>query len=319
MAPFFEYEFVFPISHAADPLQEDFPMEITASLVKELRERTGAGMMECKKALQEANGDIELAIDNMRKSGAVKAAKKAGRIAAEGVIVGRVAGGEAVLVEVNCETDFVAKDVNFVAFANAVADAALSSKAADVAALNDVKLPEGESVETTRANLVAKIGENMTVRRLGRMTGDKLAFYSHGGRIGVVVALSGGDEELAKQIAMHIAAAKPLVVSPEQMPAAEVAKEREIAAAQAAESGKPANIVEKMVEGRVNKFLSENSLIGQPFVMDTNTTVGNLLKSKGAVAAGFFRWEVGEGIEKAEDNFAAEVEAMKAAAIGNKA
>jgi len=319
MAPFFEYEFVFPISLAADPLQEDFPMEITASLVKELRERTGAGMMECKKALQEANGDIELAIDNMRKSGAVKAAKKAGRIAAEGVIVGRVAGGEAVLVEVNCETDFVAKDVNFVAFANAVADAALSSKAADVAVLNDVKLPEGESVETTRANLVAKIGENMTVRRLGRMTGDKLAFYSHGGRIGVVVALSGGDEELAKQIAMHIAAAKPLVVSPEQMPAAEVAKEREIAAAQAAESGKPANIVEKMVEGRVNKFLSENSLIGQPFVMDTNTTVGNLLKSKGAVAAGFFRWEVGEGIEKAEDNFAAEVEAMKAAAIGTKA
>ncbi|MFZ5842285.1 MAG: translation elongation factor Ts [Pseudomonadota bacterium] len=294
-------------------------MEITASLVKELRERTGAGMMECKKALQEANGDIELAIDNMRKSGAVKAAKKAGRIAAEGVIVGRVAGGEAVLVEVNCETDFVAKDVNFVAFANAVADAALSSKAADVATLNEVKLPEGESVETTRANLVAKIGENMTVRRLGRMTGDKLAFYSHGGRIGVVVALSGGDEELAKQIAMHIAAAKPLVVSPEQMPAAEVAKEREIAAAQAAESGKPANIVEKMVEGRVNKFLSENSLIGQAFVMDPNTTVGNLLKSKGAVAAGFFRWEVGEGIEKAEDNFAAEVEAMKAAAIGTKA
>ncbi|MFN4289566.1 MAG: translation elongation factor Ts [Permianibacter sp.] len=294
-------------------------MEITASLVKELRERTGAGMMECKKALQEANGDIELAIDNMRKSGAVKAAKKAGRIAAEGVIVGRVAGGEAVLVEVNCETDFVAKDTNFVAFANAVADAALSSKAADVATLNEVKLPEGESVETTRANLVAKIGENMTVRRLGRMTGDKLAFYSHGGRIGVVVALSGGDEELAKQIAMHIAAAKPLVVSPEQMPAAEVAKEREIAAAQAAESGKPANIVEKMVEGRVNKFLSENSLIGQAFVMDPNTTVGNLLKSKGAVAAGFFRWEVGEGIEKAEDNFAAEVEAMKAAAIGTKA
>lgn len=319
MAPFFEYEFVFSISLAADPLQEDFPMEITASLVKELRERTGAGMMECKKALQEANGDIELAIDNMRKSGAVKAAKKAGRIAAEGVIVGRVAGGEAVLVEVNCETDFVAKDVNFVAFANAVADAALKSKAADVATLNDVKLPEGESVETTRANLVAKIGENMTVRRLGRMTGDKLAFYSHGGRIGVVVALSGGDEELAKQIAMHIAAAKPLVVSPEQMPAAEVAKEREIAAAQAAESGKPANIVEKMVEGRVAKFLSENSLLGQPFVMDTNTTVGNLLKSKGAVAAGFFRWEVGEGIEKAEDNFAAEVEAMKAAAIGTKA
>jgi elongation factor Ts len=294
-------------------------MEITASLVKELRERTGAGMMECKKALQEAVGDIELAIDNMRKSGAVKAAKKAGRIAAEGVVIGRVGAGEAVLLEVNCETDFVAKDTNFLAFANAVADAALSSKAAEVAALNDVKLPEGESVETTRANLVAKIGENMTVRRVTRLAGDKLATYSHGGRIGVAVALQGGDEELAKQIAMHIAAAKPLVVSPEQMPAADVAKEREIAAAQAAESGKPANIIEKMVEGRVAKFLSENSLVGQPFVMDPNTTVGNLLKAKGATATGFFRWEVGEGIEKAEDNFAAEVEAMKAAAIGTKA
>ena len=294
-------------------------MEITASLVKELRERTGAGMMECKKALQEANGDIELAIDNMRKSGAVKAAKKAGRIAAEGVVIGRVGAGEAVLLEVNCETDFVAKDVNFLGFANAVADVALSSKVADVAALNDVKLPEGESVETTRANLVAKIGENMTVRRVARLAGDKLATYSHGGRIGVAIALQGGDEELAKQIAMHIAAAKPLVVTPEQMPAADVAKEREIAAAQAAESGKPANIIEKMVEGRVAKFLSENSLVGQPFVMDPNTTVGNLLKGKGASVTGFFRWEVGEGIEKAEDNFAAEVEAMKAAAIGTKA
>lgn len=294
-------------------------MEITASLVKELRERTAAGMMECKKALQEANGDIELAIDNMRKSGAVKAAKKAGRIAAEGVVVGRVGAGEAVLVEINCETDFVAKDASFVAFANAVADAALSSKVADVAALGEIKLASGESVEMTRANLVAKIGENMTVRRLTRLSGGTLATYSHGGRIGVAVALQGGDEELAKQIAMHIAAAKPLVVNPEQMPAADVAKEREIATAQAAESGKPANIVEKMVEGRVNKFLSENSLVGQPFVMDPNTTVGNLLKGKGATAAGFFRWEVGEGIEKAEDNFAAEVEAMKAAAIGAKA
>ncbi|NQD38678.1 elongation factor Ts [Permianibacter sp. IMCC34836] len=294
-------------------------MEITASLVKELRERTAAGMMECKKALQEANGDIELAIDNMRKSGAVKAAKKAGRIAAEGVVVGRVGAGEAVLVEINCETDFVAKDASFVAFANAVADVALSSKVTDVAALGEVKLASGESVEMTRANLVAKIGENMTVRRLTRLAGANLATYSHGGRIGVAVALQGGDEELAKQVAMHIAAAKPLVVNPEQMPAADVAKEREIATAQAAESGKPANIVEKMVEGRVNKFLSENSLVGQAFVMDPNTTVGNLLKGKGATATGFFRWEVGEGIEKAEDNFAAEVEAMKAAAIGTKA
>ncbi|QGX38736.1 translation elongation factor Ts [Permianibacter aggregans] len=291
-------------------------MEITAALVKELRERTGAGMMECKKALQEANGDIELAIDNMRKSGAVKAAKKAGRVAAEGVIMAKAGAGEVVLVEVNCETDFVAKDVNFTAFANEVADAALSSKVADVAALNDVKLASGETVETTRANLVAKIGENMTVRRMTRLTGATVASYIHSGRIGVAVALAGGDEELAKQLAMHIAAANPVVVNPEDISADLIAKERDIAAAQAAESGKPANIVEKMVEGRINKFKNEVSLVGQNFVMDPNTTVGNLLKSKGATCTGFIRWEVGEGIEKAEDNFAAEVEAMKAAAIG---
>lgn len=291
-------------------------MEITAALVKELRERTGAGMMECKKALQEANGDIELAIDNMRKSGAVKAAKKAGRVAAEGVIMAKAGAGEVVLLEVNCETDFVAKDVNFTAFANEVADAALSSKVADVAALNEVKLASGETVETTRANLVAKIGENMTVRRMTRLTGATVASYIHSGRIGVAVALAGGDEELAKQLAMHIAAANPVVVNPEDISAELIAKERDIAAAQAAESGKPANIVEKMVEGRINKFKSEVSLVGQNFVMDTNTTVGNLLKSKGATCTGFIRWEVGEGIEKAEDNFAAEVEAMKAAAIG---
>ncbi len=294
-------------------------MEITAGLVKELRERTGAGMMECKKALQEANGDIELAIDNMRKSGAVKAAKKAGRVAAEGLVAVRVGNGEAVLVEVNCETDFVAKDGNFVAFANAVADAALANKVSDAAALSELVLPSGETVEATRAALVAKIGENMTVRRVARLPGATLAGYVHGttARIGVAVALNGGDADLAKQVAMHIAAAKPLVVNPEDMPAADVAKEREIATAKAAESGKPANIVEKMVEGTIAKFLNENSLVGQPFVIDPNTTVGNLLKGKGATCTGFVRWEVGEGIEKAADNFAAEVEAMKAAAIGN--
>ena len=291
-------------------------MEITAALVKELRERTAAGMMECKKALQEANGDIELAIENMRKSGAVKAAKKAGRVAAEGVIVTASAGSEAVLVEVNCETDFVAKDANFTAFANGVAAAALSSKAADVAALNDVALPAGESIETTRANLVAKIGENMTVRRLARLTGGTVATYIHSGRIGVAISVAGADEEFAKQLAMHIAAANPMVVSPDDISADIIAKERDIAAAQAAESGKPANIVEKMVEGRISKFKNENSLLGQNFVMDPNTTVANLLKAKGATVSGFIRWEVGEGIEKAEDNFAAEVEAMKAAAMG---
>ncbi len=285
-------------------------MEITAALVKDLRERTGAGMMECKKALQEANGDIELAIDNMRKSGAVKAAKKAGRVAAEGVVIARSAGGKAVLVEVNCETDFVAKDGNFVGFANAVADVALAGGISDIAALNDAKLPAGESVETTRANLVAKIGENMTVRRVTAVSGNVIGSYIHGGRIGVLVNLEGGDEELAKQLAMHVAAANPQVVNPEDVPADLLAREKDIAMAKALESGKPANIVEKMVEGTLTKFKNEVALTSQAFVIDTNTTVGNLLKGKGAKVVSFVRWEVGEGIEKKEENFAAEVAAI---------
>jgi elongation factor Ts len=285
-------------------------MEITAALVKDLRERTGAGMMECKKALQEANGDIELAIDNMRKSGAVKAAKKAGRVAAEGVVIARAAGGKAVLVEVNCETDFVAKDGNFVGFANAVADVALAGAINDIAALNDAKLASGESVETTRANLVAKIGENMTVRRVTAINGSVIGSYIHSGRIGVLVNLEGGDEELAKQLAMHVAAANPQVVNPEDVPADLLAREKDIAMAKALESGKPANIVEKMVEGTLTKFKNEVALTSQAFVIDTNTSVGNLLKSKGAKVVSFVRWEVGEGIEKKEENFAAEVAAI---------
>ncbi len=285
-------------------------MEITAALVKDLRERTGAGMMECKKALQEANGDIEVAIDNMRKSGAVKAAKKAGRVAAEGVVMARAAGGNAVLVEVNCETDFVAKDGNFVGFANAVADVALAGSINDIAALNDAKLASGESVETTRANLVAKIGENMTVRRVTAIKGALVGSYIHSGRIGVLVSMEGGDEELAKQLAMHVAAANPQVVNPEDVSAELLAREKDIAMAKALESGKPANIVEKMVEGTLTKFKNEVALTCQAFVIDPNTTVGALLKAKGAKVVSFVRWEVGEGIEKKEENFAAEVAAI---------
>ena len=287
--------------------------EITAALVKELRERTAAGMMECKKALTEANGDIELAIENMRKAGAIKAAKKAGRVAAEGVIVAKTdaAGKLAALVEVNCETDFVARDSNFVAFANAVADVALAGKIDNVEALSAAKLASGETVEETRAALVAKIGENMTVRRVQLVAADAVvATYIHGGRIGVAVAMKAGDADLAKQLAMHVAAAKPEVVRPEDVSAELIAKEKEIATAKAAESGKPANIVEKMVEGTIAKFVNEVSLVGQAFVMDPATTVGNLLKSKGAEVASFVRLEVGEGIEKVETDFAAEVAAM---------
>ncbi|MBI2379974.1 MAG: elongation factor Ts [Gammaproteobacteria bacterium] len=285
--------------------------EITAALVKELRERTAAGMMECKKALTESNGDIELAIENMRKAGAIKAAKKAGRVAAEGLIVAKSNGKLAALVEVNCETDFVARDANFIAFANAVGDVALAGAIDNVEALSAAKLASGETVEETRAALVAKIGENMTVRRVQLVSADAVVgIYVHGGRIGVAVALKAGDEELAKQLAMHVAAAKPEVVRPEDVPAELVAKERDIATAKAAESGKPANIVEKMVEGTIAKFVNEVSLVGQAFVMDPNVTVGQLLKNKGADVASFVRLEVGEGIEKVETDFAAEVAAM---------
>ncbi|AIK17128.1 translation elongation factor Ts [Glaesserella parasuis] len=273
--------------------------EITAALVKELRERTGAGMMECKKALVEANGDIELAIDNMRKSGQAKAAKKAGRVAAEGVILARIGAGFGVLVEMNCETDFVAKDAGFVGLANEVADYALANKGTSIEALQ-------AQFEEKRAALVAKIGENMNIRRVQYLEGQVIAQYLHGAKIGVLVAGQGAEEEL-KKVAMHVAASKPDFVNPEDVSAEVVAKEREIQIEIAMNSGKPKEIAEKMVEGRMAKFTGEVSLTGQPFVMDPSQTVGAYLKSVNTSVANFVRLEVGEGIEKVEEDFAAEV------------
>ncbi|MGM3173909.1 translation elongation factor Ts [Dickeya lacustris] len=279
--------------------------EITAALVKELRERTGAGMMECKKALVEANGDIELAIDNMRKSGQAKAAKKAGRVAAEGVILTKIAadGKYGIIVELNCETDFVAKDAGFKAFGEEVATAALNERITDVEVLK-------AKFEEQRTALVAKIGENINIRRIAVQTGDALGSYMHGARIGVMVAATGANEELIKHVAMHIAASKPEYVNADDVPADVVAREHQIQLDIAMQSGKPREIAEKMVEGRMRKFTGEISLTGQNFVMDPNKTVGQLLKEHNAAVSSFIRYEVGEGIEKAEVDFAAEVAAM---------
>lgn len=289
-------------------------MAITAALVKELRERTGSGMMECKKALVETNGDIEAAIEMMRKSGQAKAAKKAGRTAAEGVIVIKQGDGKAAMVEVNSETDFVAKDANFTAFADAVAVCALNGDAADIDALNAAALRDGEAatVNEARETLIAKLGENMAVRRFERMqaSAGALHAYSHGVRIGVVVEVEGGDAELGKDLAMHIAASNPLCVSVEQVPQDVLDKERDIFKSQALESGKPENIVEKMIEGRMRKYLAEITLLGQPFVKDPDVSVEKLLKSKNAKVLQFRRLEVGEGIEKKQENFAEEVMAQ---------
>ena len=291
-------------------------MAITAALVKELRERTGAGMMECKKALVETDGDIDAAIENMRKSGQAKAAKKAGRIAAEGVIVLSFSddSSKASMVEVNCETDFVGKDDNFTSFADAVADKVLASDATDVETLLEQPLHEGEetTVNQAREALVSKLGENMNVRRFARFAASsgQLVSYRHGVRIGVVLELEGGDEELGKDLAMHIAATNPICLSEEEMPQDLLDKEREIVTAQASESGKPENIVEKMVEGRMRKFLADNTLLGQAFVKDPDTTVSKLLKSRNAKLIQFKRFEVGEGIEKKQENFAEEVMAQ---------
>lgn len=288
-------------------------MAVTASLVKELRERTGAGMMECKKALVETNGDIEAAIENMRKSGQAKAAKKAGRIAAEGVVVAEVSADNktAAIVEVNSETDFVARDENFVAFANNVAKVALTVATDDVDALLAAEYEAGKTVETAREELIAKIGENITVRRVKTVTSEgTVAFYNHGGRIGVVSALTVANADLAKDVAMHVAATQPQCIKPDDVPAELVEKEKEIFRAQALESGKPADIVEKMITGRISKFLNEVSLYGQAFVKDPNTTVGKLVAAENADVTQFVRFEVGEGIEKKQENFAEEVMAQ---------
>jgi elongation factor Ts len=276
-------------------------MAITAAMVKELRERTGAGMMDCKKALQETDGDMELAIDNMRKSGQAKAAKKAGNIAAEGQIMIK----DGALLEVNCQTDFVAKDDNFLAFANEVLDAAASSKAS----IEELQA----QFEEKRVALVAKIGENINVRRVAYVEGAALAAYKHGAKIGVVVA-GEGDAETLKHIAMHVAASKPEFLTPESVPAEVVEKEKAIQIEIAMNEGKPAEIAEKMVAGRMKKFTGEVSLTGQPFIMEPKRSVGDILKEKGVTVSSFIRLEVGEGIEKKEEDFAAEVAAQIEAA-----
>jgi len=290
-------------------------MEITASMVKELRERSGAGMMECKKALTENGGDIEAAMEFLRKTGLAKADKKAGRVAAEGRVVAAVNGKKAVLVEVNSETDFVAKDENFIAFADAVAKAALASGATDVEALKTAKL-DGGTVEDARAALIAKVGENVQVRRLARIDSDNhIAAYIHGGRIGVLVEVKGGSDELARGLAMHVAAMNPPYLNAAQVPAEIVAKEKEIAMAQVSDKDKtkPAEILEKIVSGKVNKVVSEMCLTGQAYVLDTNSTVEAALKKEGATAVSMQRLAVGEGIEKVVEDYAAEV--MKQAGL----
>lgn len=285
---------------------------ITASQVKELRERTGLGMMECKKALVETGGDIEQAINELRKASGMKAAKKAGRTAADGAVAVKVAddGSYGVLVEINSETDFVARDDNFRAFMDTVLDKAYANREAAVD-----KLMDGD-LEATREALVQKVGENISVRRVALLEAPVVASYVHNNsKIAVLVGVEGGDAELARDVAMHVAATNPQVTSPEDMPEDLVAKEKEIYAAQARESGKPEEIIEKMIGGRLKKFMAENSLLEQPFVKDPDTTVGALAKKAGATIQGFVRFEVGEGIEVEKEDFAAEV---AAATAGNK-
>ena len=290
--------------------------EITASQVKELRERTGAGMMECKKALSENNGDIDAAAEWLRKSGLAKADKKASRVAAEGRIASAHENGKAVLVEVNSETDFVAKDENFLNFANAVAKAALESGASDVEALKSVKLPSGDTVEEARAAVIAKVGENVLVRRLARIdSANHVAAYVHGGKIGVLVEVNGGDAEFARGVAMHVAAMNPPHNKASDVPAEFVAKEKEIELAKMSEKdrAKPADILEKIISGKIAKIVNEVTLYGQPYVLNTEQSVEAAAKAAGADVVRFQRLAVGEGIEKVVEDYAAEV--MKQAGL----
>ena len=283
-------------------------MSISASMVKELRERTGAGMMECKKALVETGGGMDEAVELLRKSGQAKADKKSGRIAADGLVVVATDGNNAVITEINSETDFVAKDDNFVEFAKAVAAAVLAGNADNIENLNAETLADGRQVEAARTDLVAKVGENISLRRFARLQAvDNLGSYTHGARIAAIVSLQGGDAELARDIAMHIAASNPVCIDEDGVPTDTLERERRIFSEQAAESGKPPEIIEKMVVGRVAKFLKEVTLLGQPFVKDPDMTVAKLLKNADASVTGFVRYEVGEGIEKKEENFAEEV------------
>lgn len=287
-------------------------MTVTAGMVKELRERTGAGMMECKKALVEADGDLDLAAENMRKAGLAKADKKAGRVAAEGAVQVAVADDQkrAAIVEINSETDFVAGSDDFRRFASRVADIALNETPADLDALLATDF-DGGSVEEARRALIAKVGENISVRRFAVVeSDDRIGSYVHGSRIGVLVAMRGADADLAKDIAMHIAASKPQHVSGDDIPADVLAKEKEILSEQAKTEGKPENIIEKMVVGRLQKFIGEITLLGQPFIKDPDMSVERLLEDKSAEVASFIRFEVGEGIEKKADDFVAEVMAQ---------
>ena len=289
-------------------------MAITAALVKELRERTGSGMMECKKALVESNGDIDVAIETMRKAGLAKADKKSDRVAAEGVIAIETSadGKNAVMLEVNSETDFVAKADDFINFVAQVGKVVLDKSPADIDALMALPLDGGESIDTVRQALIAKIGENIQIRRFSMMSVEDgvIGSYRHGDRIGSMVTISGGDMTLAKDIAMHVAASRPQAISGADLPSDLLDKERDIVATQARDSGKPEAIIEKMVEGRMKKFVNEISLLGQSFVKDPDVTVEKLVANAGATVNEFAFYEVGEGIEKKEDNFAEEVMAQ---------
>jgi elongation factor Ts len=291
-------------------------MAIAASQVKELRERSGAGMMECKKALIETDGDIEVAIEYLRKNGAAKAAKKAGRLAAEGAIIASDTEDAVALVEINSETDFVANDQNFTEFGREVASIVASCGPRDTDELAAISSDSGETVEQKRTALVAKIGENIDIRRFHRLekVGSLIECYLHGRRIGVVVSIIGGDKDLAHDIAMHIAAANPICINEEDVPSEILEKEREITTAQAEKTGKPTQIIEKMVEGKLKKYIKEVCLVGQTFVKDTELTVGKLLESRNATVVKFIRYEVGEGIDKKTGNFAEEVIAQAKAA-----
>lgn len=293
-------------------------MAVTAAEVKELRERTGAGMMECKRALEATSGDMERAIDELRKSGRAKADKKAGRVAAEGIVIVRTStdGKQAVLLEINSETDFVARDENFLAFVDSVAKTALMTKTGDVQVLAGTPLAGGTgTVDEARHALIAKVGENINVRRVVLIDANStVGTYLHGNRIGVLVELDVENSELAKDIAMHIAASKPTVINPGEVPADVIAKEKEIYMAQAAGSGKPQDIIEKMVAGKLKKYLDEISLVGQPFIKDPDILVSSLLSQHRAKVVSFTRFEVGEGIEKESENF---VEAVMAQVHGS--
>ena len=283
-------------------------MSITASMVKELRDRTGAGMMECKKSLVEVNGDIDAAIELLRTSGQAKAEKKASRVAADGRVAIKSNTSEAVIIEINSETDFVVKDENFINFSDSAANLLLEKDVESIEQLSELVLSDSKTVEEARTELISKVGENISIRRFNKISDSvNLGIYSHGSRIGSIVSLSGGSENLAKDIAMHIAASNPICIDVNGVPSDLIEREKRIYNEQALSSGKPPEIIEKMVQGKMSKYLKEITLLGQSFVKDPDISIENLLKNSNAVVTDFIRYEVGEGIEKKEENFADEV------------